>query len=166
MSITCSKLSAFVPALHAGLVGSCESSFIGTLVLFVPTKFGNFEGIWEIQVLFVSVGFGTAGPTDEGMSSWPPICRLWVALVVDWGCFHGHITHGGQDSCSQCSLSQISLLWPHQSSHSRHTLDVAVQTFSAVKGSLSGWKLVENQEHGIGKACGPLLHPQEALLGK
>lgn len=56
------------------------------------------------------------------------------------------------------------LLWPHQSSHSRHAVDIAVQAFSVVKGSLLGQKPVENQEQKIGKARGPVLKPQETLF--
>ena len=48
------------------------------------------------------------------------------------------------------------LLWPHQSSHSRHICDIAVQASSVVKVLLLGQKPSENQEQRIGKAHGPL----------
>ena len=56
------------------------------------------------------------------------------------------------------------LLWPHQSSPSRHTLDIAVQASSVVKGLLPGQKAVESQEQRTGKAHGLILKPQETLF--
>lgn len=42
-------------------------------------------------------------------------------------------------------------------------LDIAVQSFSVIKGLLPGQKLVKNQEHITGKSCGTILRPQETL---
>lgn len=42
-------------------------------------------------------------------------------------------------------------------------LNIAVQSFSVIKGLLPGQKLVKNQEHITGKSCGTILRPQETL---